>query len=105
MELYPNEKVQLGIGPTIENGFYYDIDMTKKLADEDLKTIEDKMKEIIKRGSPVGRGYMQSEAQQFPRQSFPTPPGNATCGRGIAEAAACGKWTRRQSGPPCPGTG
>lgn len=55
MELYPNEKVQLGIGPTIENGFYYDIDMSKKLADEDLKTIEEKMKEIIKRNAPVVR--------------------------------------------------
>lgn len=55
MELYPNEKVQLGIGPTIENGFYYDIDMAKKLSEEDLKLIEDKMKEIIKRGSPVIR--------------------------------------------------
>lgn len=55
MELYPNEKVQLGIGPTIENGFYYDIDMTKKLAEEDLKVIEEKMKEIIKRSSPVVR--------------------------------------------------
>lgn len=55
MELYPNDKVQLGIGPTIENGFYYDIDMTKKLTDEDLKTIEEKMKEIIKRNLPVAR--------------------------------------------------
>ena len=55
MELYPNDKVQLGIGPTIENGFYYDIDMAKKLSEEDLKLIEDKMKEIIKRGSPVIR--------------------------------------------------
>ncbi|WPU66312.1 threonine--tRNA ligase [Peredibacter starrii] len=55
MELYPNDKVQLGIGPTIENGFYYDIDMAKKLADEDLKTIEEKMKEIIKRNLPVVR--------------------------------------------------
>lgn len=55
MELYPNDKVQLGIGPTIENGFYYDIDMTKKLTDEDLKSIEEKMKEIIKRNLPVVR--------------------------------------------------
>lgn len=55
MELYPNDKVQLGIGPTIENGFYYDIDMSKKLTDEDLKTIEEKMKEIIKRNLPVVR--------------------------------------------------
>ena len=55
MELFPNDKVQLGIGPVIENGFYYDIDMTKKLTDEDLKGIEEKMKEIIKRNLPVVR--------------------------------------------------
>jgi threonyl-tRNA synthetase len=55
MELYPNEPVQLGIGPTIENGFYYDIDMPSRLSEEDLKTIEDKMKEIIKRDLPVVR--------------------------------------------------
>lgn len=55
MELYPNDNVQLGIGPTIEHGFYYDIEMDKKLTDEELKTIEEKMKEIIKRGSPVVR--------------------------------------------------
>lgn len=55
MELFPNDKVQLGIGPTIENGFYYDIEMTAKLADENLKQIEEKMKEIIKRNLPVVR--------------------------------------------------
>lgn len=55
MELYPNDKVQLGIGPTIENGFYYDIDMSTRLTDEDLKKIEEKMKEIIKRNLPVVR--------------------------------------------------
>jgi threonyl-tRNA synthetase len=61
MELYPSEDVQLGIGPTIENGFYYDIDMKKKLTEEDLKTIEEKMKEIIKRGSPVIRHEVSRE--------------------------------------------
>lgn len=55
MELFPNDNVQLGIGPTIENGFYYDIDMTSKLTDENLKQIEEKMKEIIKRNLPVVR--------------------------------------------------
>jgi threonyl-tRNA synthetase len=66
MELYPNDKVQLGIGPTIEQGFYYDIDMTKKLSEEDLKTIEEKMKEIIKRGSPVTRFEVsRSEAMKL----------------------------------------
>ena len=55
MELFPNDNVQLGIGPTIENGFYYDIDMTAKLTEENLKQIEEKMKEIIKRNLPVVR--------------------------------------------------
>jgi threonyl-tRNA synthetase len=55
MELFPSENVQLGIGPTIENGFYYDIDMATKLSDENLKQVEDKMKEIIKRNLPVVR--------------------------------------------------
>ncbi len=55
MELYPNDNVQLGIGPTIENGFYYDIEMKSKLTDENLKQIEEKMKEIIKRNLPVVR--------------------------------------------------
>lgn len=55
MELFPNESVQLGIGPVIENGFYYDIDMTTRLSEENLKQIEDKMKEIIKRDLPVVR--------------------------------------------------
>ena len=55
MELFPTENVQLGIGPTIENGFYYDIDMNLKLTDENLKQIEDKMKEITKRNLPVVR--------------------------------------------------
>ncbi|MEX0798443.1 MAG: threonine--tRNA ligase [Bacteriovoracaceae bacterium] len=54
-ELYPQEKVKLGIGPTIENGFYYDIDMESKIQEEDLKKIEDKMKEIIKRADEVKR--------------------------------------------------
>ncbi len=55
MELFPNEVVKLGIGPTIEQGFYYDIDMETRLTEEHLKQIEEKMKEIIKRGLPVVR--------------------------------------------------
>lgn len=55
MELWPNEKVQLGIGPTIEHGFYYDIDMEKRILDDDLGAIEDKMKEIIKRADQITR--------------------------------------------------
>jgi threonyl-tRNA synthetase len=46
LELYP--KTKLGMGPAIENGFYYDFQMQKPLVPEDLAKIEDKMKELIK---------------------------------------------------------
>ncbi len=45
-ELFP--KVKFGIGPAIENGFYYDFDL--QLKEEDLENIEKKMKELIKKG-------------------------------------------------------
>ncbi|MFA5086298.1 MAG: threonine--tRNA ligase [Candidatus Paceibacterota bacterium] len=44
-ELYPGAK--FGIGPSIDNGFYYDIEI--ELKDEDLPKIEKKMKEILKK--------------------------------------------------------
>lgn len=47
-ELYGD--VKFGIGPAIDNGFYYDIDFgDKKLGDADLKKIEKKMRDIIKK--------------------------------------------------------
>ncbi|MDI6866036.1 MAG: threonine--tRNA ligase, partial [Thermodesulfovibrio yellowstonii] len=45
-ELFPG--VKFGIGPAIENGFYYDFDLPKSLTPDDLPTIEEKMKELIK---------------------------------------------------------
>jgi threonyl-tRNA synthetase len=45
LSLYP--KTKLGMGPAIENGFYYDFLLTKTLTPEDLQKIEAKMKEII----------------------------------------------------------
>jgi threonyl-tRNA synthetase len=54
-EIFPNEVVKLGIGPTIENGFYYDLDLTTKLNDEDLEKIEKKMFEIIDRADEITR--------------------------------------------------
>lgn len=42
-------KTKLGIGPAIENGFYYDLQFAKPITPEDLQKIEDKMKEIISR--------------------------------------------------------
>lgn len=44
--LFP--KTKLGIGPAIDNGFYYDFKVEKPFTEEDLKKIEDEMKKIIK---------------------------------------------------------
>lgn len=54
LELYPNAK--FGIGPAIENGFYYDIDFGDKvLSSEDFSKIEAKMAEIVKRSVTLVR--------------------------------------------------
>ncbi len=53
-ELFPQFKVT--IGPAIENGFYYDFDTNGyNFTEEDLRNIEDKMREIIKRSLPIER--------------------------------------------------
>ena len=46
-ELFP--KTQVTIGPVIENGFYYDFARKEPFTEEDLKKIEDKMREIVDR--------------------------------------------------------
>ena len=46
-QLYPG--IKFGIGPDVENGFYYDIDFEKySISSDDFKTIEDKMLEIAR---------------------------------------------------------
>ena len=50
-ELYPDTK--FAIGPSTETGFYYDLDLEHRFVEEDLKAIEDKMKEIAKKDLPV----------------------------------------------------
>ena len=59
--LYKDEKVQLAIGPAIENGFYYDIDMERKLNDSDLADIEKEMKKIVKENLPLVRKKVSRE--------------------------------------------
>lgn len=50
---FPGTK--LGIGPAIENGFYYDFDVAEPFTPEDLKRIEKRMKKIIKQGQKFER--------------------------------------------------
>lgn len=51
--LWPQAK--FGIGPTVENGFYYDVDLDVKLTPEDLPKIEAEMTKIIKTNQPFVR--------------------------------------------------
>ena len=62
--LYP--QVKLAIGPPIENGFYYDLDLPVKLTDEDLPKIENEMRNIVKENHPFTQSFMnKSEAVTF----------------------------------------
>ena len=55
--LFPNAK--LAIGPSTEEGFYYDFDLDRPLTPEDLERIEKKMAEIIKENRPFNRKTLQ----------------------------------------------
>lgn len=60
--LYPDAK--LGVGPVIENGFYYDIDTSKAITSEDLPVIEKEMKQLINENIEILRSDVsRSEAQ------------------------------------------
>jgi threonyl-tRNA synthetase len=52
-ELFPG--TQVTIGPVIENGFFYDFGTDRPFTDEDLRRIEEKMAEIVKRDLPIRR--------------------------------------------------
>lgn len=65
--LYPEAK--FGVGPAIENGFYYDFDINKRLTEDDLDVIEQKMLEIAKEGTPFKREELsKEEALEFFRK-------------------------------------
>jgi threonyl-tRNA synthetase len=65
MRLFPG--VQLAFGPATENGFYYDIDVTPPIKEEDFPRIEEEMRRIVK------------EAEPFERFERPTPEARALC--------------------------
>ncbi len=63
-DIYPEAK--FGVGPAIENGFYYDIDINSKLTEEDLKAIENKMQELSKaNNSFLRQDLSKKEAVNF----------------------------------------
>jgi threonyl-tRNA synthetase len=63
-ELYPD--TQVTIGPTIDNGFYYDFSREERFTPEDLEKIEARMREIVQRDEPIRREvWNRDEAVQF----------------------------------------
>ncbi len=70
LEMFPDAKI--AIGPAIENGFYYDFDLSRPLKPEDLETISEKMQVIIKRQLPFERTVVSREEalQRFAGQPY-----------------------------------
>ena len=62
-QIYP--KAKMAIGPVIEDGFYYDIDLEKKITEEDLQNIEERMKELASKEYKVIKKIVsRKEAQK-----------------------------------------
>lgn len=59
--LFGQQSVKLGIGPVIEDGFYYDMDLAKPLSTEDLSSIEQEMKRIVEEDLPIRRRVVSRE--------------------------------------------
>ena len=61
-QLYPNTKMV--IGPTIDNGFYYDIDAKESISEKDLSAIESLMKKLAKKNYKIIREVVTKEKAQ-----------------------------------------
>jgi threonyl-tRNA synthetase len=59
--LYGGNRVKLGIGPVIEDGFYYDIDLDESVTPDDLANIEKEMENIVKEDLPIRRRVVTRE--------------------------------------------
>jgi threonyl-tRNA synthetase len=54
-------EAKLGIGPPVENGFYYDFDVPEPFTPENLKAIEGRMRQIVKQGQRFSRRVVTDE--------------------------------------------
>ncbi len=69
LSMFPDAK--FGIGPAIENGFYYDFDLPRPLGPDDLPVIQNKMKEIIASDTPF---IHQEASKEEAKQIFASQP-------------------------------
>ncbi|MDR3243545.1 MAG: threonine--tRNA ligase [Elusimicrobiota bacterium] len=105
-ELFPDTKV--AIGPSIEDGFYYDFDKSEAFVPEDLEKIEEKMKEIIKADYPFKHTTVSKDAAikefQIKGEKF-----KMEIAQGIADDSVniyqCGSFTDLCRGPHIESTG
>jgi threonyl-tRNA synthetase len=64
VEMFP--KAKLGVGPVIENGFFYDFQIPRPFTPEDLKKLENRMRALVREGLPFKRQEMTAEkAKEF----------------------------------------
>ena len=71
VEMFP--QANLGVGPVIENGFYYDFLLPRPITPEDLKKIEKRMRELVRQKLPFERQEMSTgEAKDFFRNAKQT---------------------------------
>jgi len=59
--IYGEKNVKLGIGPVIEEGFYYDVDLDRPISSEDLEAIEKEMERIVAEDLPIRRRVVSRE--------------------------------------------
>jgi threonyl-tRNA synthetase len=106
-ELFPG--TQVTIGPVIENGFYYDFASDRPFSDEDLRRIEEKMAEIVKRDLPIHREEWSRDdaiktfdklGEKFKVEIIRDIPGNETL-----SVYRQGEWFDLCRGPHVPSTG
>ncbi|OUM96196.1 MAG: threonine--tRNA ligase [Thermobacillus sp. ZCTH02-B1] len=59
--LYGAKNVKLGVGPVIEDGFYYDVDLDRPISSDDLESIEKEMAKIVAEDLPIRRRVVSRE--------------------------------------------
>jgi len=106
-ELYPG--TQVTIGPTIENGFYYDFARDEPFSSDDLEKMEEKMHEIVKRDTPFVREvwdredairHFEAAGEKYKAQIIQDLPGSEDI-----SVYRQGDWLDLCRGPHLPSTG
>lgn len=104
--LYPRAKI--AIGPSIENGFYYDFDVEKPFSSEDFEAIEAEMRKIVGQALPFVRAELPKE-EAIARFEQEDEPYKAEIAAGLAaelpiSTYTCGDFTDLCKGPHVPDT-